>query len=57
MTASETPCRCGHPRRLHEHWRPATDCVRCGRWACPRFRHEVPLRVRVAAVLRRAVAR
>jgi hypothetical protein len=29
------PCRCGHLRDAHEHYRSGTDCALC---ACPRFR-------------------
>ena len=29
------PCRCGHDRDAHEHFRRGTDCAGCG---CARFR-------------------
>lgn len=29
------PCRCGHDRDAHEHFRRGTDCAACG---CARFR-------------------
>ncbi len=29
------PCRCGHVRRAHEHYRNGTDCALC---TCQRFR-------------------
>jgi hypothetical protein len=29
------PCRCGHDRDAHEHFRRGTDCAACG---CGRFR-------------------
>jgi hypothetical protein len=31
------PCRCGHPRNAHEHYRGGTDCGPCGPAVCPRF--------------------
>ncbi len=30
------PCRCGHVRRAHEHYRSGTDCALC---PCQRFRN------------------
>jgi hypothetical protein len=44
------PCRCGHPRTVHEHYRAGTDCALCGTtpflrdaagrpaFRCPRYR-------------------
>lgn len=29
------PCKCGHPRQAHEHYRPGTSCSLCG---CKRYR-------------------
>ena len=29
------PCRCGHQRQAHEHYRRGTDCALC---PCQRFR-------------------
>jgi hypothetical protein len=29
------PCRCGHGKVAHQHYRPGADCALC---ACPRFR-------------------
>jgi hypothetical protein len=29
------PCRCGHVRDAHEHYRPGSDCSLCD---CPRYR-------------------
>lgn len=31
-------CRCGHPRAVHEHWRPGVDCGACGAAVCRRYR-------------------
>lgn len=31
-------CVCGHPRRVHEHWRTGSDCGVCGGNRCARFR-------------------
>ena len=31
-------CRCGHPRPVHEHFRPGSDCGACGPAVCPRYR-------------------
>ena len=28
-------CRCGHPRRVHVHYRDGSDCGQC---LCPRWR-------------------
>jgi len=34
------PCRCGHGRQAHEHYRPGSDCGACGRRTCGEFRPE-----------------
>jgi hypothetical protein len=31
-------CRCGHPRTVHEHYRPGSDCGLCGDTVCPGWR-------------------
>ena len=31
-------CRCGHDHAEHRHWRPGSDCGRCGSGACTAFR-------------------
>jgi hypothetical protein len=32
------PCVCGHAAETHEHWRPGTDCGRCGVDVCAKYR-------------------
>lgn len=34
-------CRCGHTNLIHQHYRAATDCGKCGR--CERFRLQWPV--------------
>jgi hypothetical protein len=33
-----TTCRCGHPAKVHEHWRQGSDCGPCGALVCGRYR-------------------
>jgi hypothetical protein len=33
--AQVKPCRCGHGRQAHEHYRRGSDCALCG---CGRYR-------------------
>lgn len=43
MPGSPTPCaRCGCPHAMHEHWRPGSDCGRCGRDRCRTYRRIMP---------------
>lgn len=37
-TADTSVCRCGHPRGMHQHNRPGTDCGRCGSENCFAYR-------------------
>jgi hypothetical protein len=37
------PCRCGHDRDAHEHYRRGTDCSGC---SCERFHGQLVLTVR-----------
>jgi hypothetical protein len=30
-------CECGHPARVHEHWRASTECGTCGSQNCPYY--------------------
>jgi hypothetical protein len=39
-----SPCRCGHSREAHEHYRAAKYCGRCGELVCPHFRPASRLR-------------
>ncbi len=32
------PCRCGHPRAAHSHYRRGSDCALCPAGSCKRFR-------------------
>lgn len=34
-TVQVKPCRCGHGKQAHEHYRRGSDCALC---ACGRFR-------------------
>lgn len=36
-------CRCGHTNLMHQHYRAATDCGKCGRVACGWFRLQLPV--------------
>lgn len=31
-------CECRHPEKVHRHYRDGTDCFRCGKQACARYR-------------------
>lgn len=33
-----TLCLCGHNPDMHEHYRAGSDCGKCGKVNCPRFR-------------------
>lgn len=48
------PCRCGHGRDAHEHYRSGTDCSACGT-ACGAFHPAAGRGVR--ALVRRALGR
>jgi hypothetical protein len=52
---AQRPCRCGHQREAHQHYRNGTDCGTCG---CGRF-SAAPGRLAtlVGAVLHRRPAR
>ena len=30
-------CVCGHPANAHDHYRPGSDCGRCGHAVCRRY--------------------
>lgn len=32
-------CACGHGPRMHEHYRPGSDCGSCGPHLCARYRY------------------
>lgn len=55
VDAAGRPCRCGHARELHEHYRRGTDCASCD---CPRFRGRPrnPVAAVLAAVRSRSTA-
>jgi len=36
--ADAAPCRCGCIAELHDHYRPGTDCGRCGNAVCEVYR-------------------
>jgi hypothetical protein len=55
MTTSE-PCRCGHDRTAHEHFRPGSDCGACGPRSCARYAPARPVRPVLAATLIAALA-
>jgi len=38
LRALARACACGCARECHEHYRPGSDCGRCGGAACPAFR-------------------
>jgi len=38
------PCRCGHPKDAHEHYRSGTDCGGC---SCARFHGQLEITVRL----------
>jgi len=40
VRAMAARCRCTCPRSAHDHYRPGTDCGRCGRAVCPGFRRQ-----------------
>ena len=47
----DVPCRCGHPRDAHEHYRKGTECALCD--VCPRYRSSAGLLARLLARLSR----
>jgi hypothetical protein len=40
------PCRCGHGRTAHQHYRSGTDCALC---TCARFSRPLLARLRLTA--------
>ena len=57
--AAPSPCRCGHQRDVHEHYRRGSDCAVCGVDGCARFRaaHGPAAAGPVAAAAARGVLR
>lgn len=47
-------CVCGCSRELHDHYRPGSDCGRCGASTCPGWR---PPGGRLARAVRSLAAR
>ena len=43
-TEKSGPCKCGCPYTVHRHFRPGTNCGKCGEKVCPRYRRKRNLR-------------